>query len=44
VSYVLFLLQNTGCASITLRATVTFAQQNVQSPAVKSVIPFSCNE
>ncbi len=44
VSYVAFLLPNTGCASIALRATVTYAQQNVQSPALTSVIPFSCNE
>jgi hypothetical protein len=44
VSYVGFWLPNTGCASIALRATVTYAQQNVRSPALTSVIPFSCNE
>jgi hypothetical protein len=41
VSYVGFWLANTGCASISLRATVTAAKQ---SSALSSVIPFTCNE
>ncbi len=53
VSYVGFWLANTGCASISLRATVTVAKQtaahaqaarSAPSAAMTSVIPFSCNE
>lgn len=44
VSYVGFWLANTGCASISLRASVTAARQSAQSAAMTTMIPFSCNE
>ncbi len=44
VSYVGFWLPNTGCTSISLRASVAAAKQAAQSAALTAVIPFACNE